>query len=112
MKTTNLTQKKCIPCSGDTPTLPPEEVEKLIKELDTGWEIKDYKTISKKFKFKSFKKSMEFVNEVADIAEEEGHHPDIAINYSRVTITLTTHAIQGLSENDFILAAKIDKLID
>lgn len=108
----DLTQKKCVPCSGNTPTLPPENIEKLILELENGWEVENYKKINKKFKFKGFKKSMEFVNKVAAIAEEEGHHPDIYINFSRVTVSLTTHAIRGLSENDFIIAAKIDKLMD
>lgn len=112
MNTTDLTQKKCVPCYSDTPSLLPEEVEMLMKKISAGWEIENYKKIVKKFKFKNFKESMSFVDKMADIAEEEGHHPDILINYNRVTVTLITHAIHGLSENDFILAAKIDKLID
>lgn len=105
-----LIEKKCVPCSGDTPSLLPEEVESLITQVDNEWNVVDYKKIERKFKFKNFRESLEFVNKVGSIAEDEGHHPDITINYNRVTITLTTHAIKGLSVNDFILAAKIDTI--
>ncbi len=87
-----------------------EEVEKYLPEVP-GWKFsEDVKSISRKFTFQNFKEAIRFVNLVADIAEEEDHHPDILINYKRVTFTLTTHAIGGLSENDFIMAAKIDTL--
>ncbi|MFP3985606.1 MAG: 4a-hydroxytetrahydrobiopterin dehydratase, partial [Candidatus Bathyarchaeia archaeon] len=85
-----------------------EEAKTMLKKVG-GWELKENK-IRKVFKFKDFRGSMEFVIKVADLAEGEGHHPDIAISWNKVTITLTTHAIGGLSENDFILAAKIDKM--
>lgn len=108
----DLTTKKCVPCEGGMPSLVPEEVENLKKQISDDWNILDYKLVTKKFKFKTFKDSIAFTNKIADLAEKEGHHPDIAINYNRVTITLTTHAVKGLSENDFIMAAKIDKLTE
>lgn len=129
----NLTNKKCVPCEGGTPPLTKEEAEKLLFQVSTSWHLEDSpphqtgnvvttneekipssgvgaRKISAEFKFKNFKESMAFVNKVADIAESEGHHPDIYISYSKVKIELWTHAIGGLSENDFILAAKIDQL--
>ena len=82
-----------------------------MSELSTPWEVAEGKKIFRRFSFKNFKEAMAFVNKVADIAESEGHHPDIFVSYNKVKITLFTHAIGGLSENDFILAAKIEKLI-
>ncbi len=84
-----------------------EEAQTFLKRVE-GWKLKENR-IQKIYRFKDFKESMEFVNRVADLAEEEGHHPDIAISWNKVTLTLTTYAIGGLSQNDFILAAKIDK---
>ena len=85
-----------------------EEARAMLEKVEE-WKIMKNR-IQKTYRFKDFKHSMEFVNEVAEIAEEEGHHPDISISWNRVTLTLTTHAIGGLSENDFILAAKIDRI--
>jgi len=85
-----------------------EEVFGLMEQID-GWNVDgDFKVIFKEFKFKDFIGATNFVNQIAEIAEEEGHHPDIHIFYNKVVLELTTHAIKGLSENDFILAAKID----
>ncbi len=104
-----LTEKKCIPCESGTPPLSAEEVNRLGFEIK-DWQVADNKLIMKDFKFKNFKEALKFVNEVGEIAEKEGHHPDINLhNWNRVQITLSTHASKGLSENDFILAAKIDK---
>lgn len=86
------------------------EAQKLMAEIGPGWELKEDK-IERKFEFKDFKEAMAFVNKVADIAESEGHHPDIEIKYNKVEIELSTHAIDGLSENDFIVAAKIDRVL-
>ncbi len=83
-----------------------EEAKALLKKIE-GWQLKENK-IRKVYRFKDFKESMKFVNKVAELAEEEGHHPNISISWNKVSLTLTTHAIGGLSENDFILAAKID----
>lgn len=105
----NLAAKKCVPCEGGTPPLEREKIQEYLKQVD-GWEAQDNKLIKKTFKFKTFRESIDFVNEVANLAEDEGHHPDICIRYNRVTFELTTHAIKGLSENDFIMASKIDRL--
>jgi 4a-hydroxytetrahydrobiopterin dehydratase len=106
----DLVSRRCVPCEGGTPPLPREEAERLQTAVPR-WDFDETgKAIRRAFKFKDFREAMAFVNAVADLAETEGHHPDIAIRYQRVTFTLTTHAIGGLSENDFILAAKIDRL--
>lgn len=105
----NLTSKKCIPCEGGTPPMEKEKIEEYLQEV-AGWELKESKLILKTFSFKSFKEAIDFVNQVATIAEQEQHHPDIHIHYRKVTLELTTHAIHGLSENDFIMASKIDAM--
>lgn len=105
-----LSAKKCVPCEGGTLPLSEKEISKFLKEVPL-WQIeKNTKSIYQEFKFKDFKWAMSFVNEVADLAEFEGHHPDIHIWYNKVKLELSTHAIGGLSENDFILAAKINKI--
>lgn len=104
-----LEKKKCIPCEGGIPPLTEEEILEYITVVK-GWIIRDNKKITKAHNFVNFKHTMAFVNEVARIAEEEGHHPLMHIGYGSAEIELWTHAIDGLSENDFILAAKIDRL--
>ncbi len=104
-----LKNQKCVPCEGGTPSLSREESEKLIAQVSNRWKLSENK-ISADFQFKNFKEAMIFVSKVAAIAEAEGHHPDIYIYYSRVKLELKTHAIGGLSINDFILASKIDQL--
>ncbi len=107
----DLTKKKCEPCEGGVAPFTPEEIKTYETYLKTPWEVTDDgKKIEHKYKFKDFIETMAFVNKVADIANEEDHHPDIYISYSRVTITLWTHAIGGLSVNDFIVASKIELL--
>jgi len=103
-----LTEKKCKPCEGGVAPLTEEQANDLLKQIPS-WNIKEGH-VFKQFEFKNFKESISFVNRVADIAEQEGHHPNIAINFKKVDIELWTHAINGLSENDFILPAKIDKI--
>src|SRR5581483_12029833 len=103
----DLSQKHCVPCEGDTLPLPPNAAAEYSENIPE-WQIIDNKKITREFKFADFKAAMAFINKVADIAESEGHHPDIYIFYNRVKLELSTHAIGGLSENDFILAAKID----
>jgi len=103
-----LTEKRCVPCEGGVPTLGKAEVEKLLAQVP-GWKL-DGKWITKEFRFKNFVEAMKLVNRAAELAEAEGHHPDIHIHYNRVRFDIWTHAIDGLSENDFILAAKIDAL--
>ena len=104
----DMTQKKCKPCEGSMPPLAEEKANELLNQIP-GWEIKDGH-VFRQFKFKNFRESISFVNKVAEIAEQEGHHPDIIINYNKVAIELWTHAVNGLSENDFILSAKINAI--
>ena len=106
----DLINQKCVPCEGGVPSLKRAEIEKYLAQLKGGWEVLEDKKIVKEFKFKDFKGAMSFVNKVADIANKDDHHPDITIHYSKVEILLWTHAIGGLSENDFIIAAKIDNI--
>lgn len=102
----NLAEQKCIPCEGGVEPLTKEQAETLLAQVQ-GWKL-DKGTIRKEFTFKDFREAIVFVNKVADIAEHEGHHPDIMIWYRVVTLVLTTHAIGGLSINDFVLASKVD----
>jgi|TARA_B110000438_G_scaffold255998_1_gene263171 4a-hydroxytetrahydrobiopterin dehydratase len=108
----DLTEKKCVPCEGNLPPLDYKEIHKYLKKVN-GWEVKKNKKniffIEKKFNFKNFIESKNFINLVSDISESEKHHPDITFGWGFANIQITTHAIEGLSENDFILAAKIDK---
>lgn len=105
-----LARKKCVPCEGNVAPFGREEAKKLLQQVDTWTLVDDAHLLAKSFKFKNFVETMKFVNEVARVAEEEGHHPDMTVSYSSATIELMTHAIGGLSENDFILAAKIDEI--
>ncbi len=107
-----LTQKKCVPCEGEISALTTLQAEKLLAETD-GWALAEHEgapAISRRYNFKNFAESLEFVNKVGVIAEGEGHHPDVVFGWGYVVITLTTHAIKGLHENDFIVAAKINNL--
>ena len=106
----DLTEKKCVACEGGMPPLTKEEAEILMRQLE-GWSVsEDSKSLEKSYKFRNFAEALAFVNHVGAIAEDEGHHPDIEFGWGRVRVALTTHAIGGLSENDFIVAAKIDKI--
>jgi len=107
----DLTELKCVPCRGDEPTLELKRAREMLEEVE-GWELyeADEPHIEKKFKFEDFAEAMQFVNKVAGIAEEEGHHPDICVHWNQVELVLWTHAIGGLHKNDFIVAAKIDEI--
>tara|TARA_B100001248_G_scaffold242319_1_gene209761 strand:- start:361 stop:702 length:342 start_codon:yes stop_codon:yes gene_type:complete len=109
----DLANKKCVPCEGNIPPFDKSEIHKYLKKVD-GWEVKEDENKSyyliKDFIFKNFKQSQKFVNEVGSIAEDEGHHPDISFGWGYCKIKIFTHAIKGLAESDFILAAKIDKI--
>ncbi len=113
MSTANeaLTQKRCVPCEGGVPRLTPEEAGRLLKSLN-GWSItSDGQRIGRDWQLKNFMRGIEFFNKVAALAEDEGHHPDLHLtDYRKARIEIWTHAIGGLSENDFILAAKIDQI--
>jgi 4a-hydroxytetrahydrobiopterin dehydratase len=108
----DLLDKKCVPCEGGVLPFDVSEIHKYQKKVD-GWEVvkgeKNIHFLEKKFTFKNFLESQNFVNQVGKISEDEGHHPEILFGWGYAKISITTHAIEGLSENDFILAAKIDK---
>ena len=104
----DLTEKKCVPCEGGVAPLTREQFASFLSQLPE-WQVVEDKELVCEFVFKDFKEALVFINRVGDLAEKEGHHPDILLyGYKHVKITLSTHAINGLSENDFILAAKIN----
>ncbi|SFH13662.1 4a-hydroxytetrahydrobiopterin dehydratase [Pontibacter chinhatensis] len=105
-----LTEKKCVPCEGGVPAIEGAEIENYTCQLKSKWDVVDEKMLRRTFTFQDFKSAMTFANQVAAIAEEEGHHPDLHISWGKVVIELYTHAIGGLSENDFIVAAKVDAI--
>ena len=105
-----LIEGKCEPCSGNTPKLNFEEISKYLTELNE-WNVNDnQEMIFKKFKFSNFRKALAFTNKVGELAEKEQHHPDVSIGYGYCLVMIHTHAIKGLSINDFILASKIDRI--
>ncbi len=110
---TDLADKKCVSCEGDIPAFDYSQIQKYVKKVD-GWDVLKDKDqnyyIEKKFKFKNFIESEKFILKVGKIAEVEGHHPDIKFGWGYAEIKISTHAIKGLAESDFILAAKIDKI--
>lgn len=119
MQEQDLAKIKCVPCEGGVPPLSKKEAEDLLLQLHKDWSVypsfeQDVagagKKISRVFVFGSFAKAISFVNKVAELAEQEGHHPNLSIHYNKVKVNLFTHAIGGLSQNDFIVAKKIDLL--
>lgn len=105
-----LAQKECAPCKGGVPPLTAEEQKPLLEQLD-GWESVNHHHLMKDFKFKNFKQAIDFVNRAGDIAEEQGHHPEITVGYGHAKVEIWTHKIDGLTESDFVLAAKYDELV-
>jgi 4a-hydroxytetrahydrobiopterin dehydratase len=105
----DLSSRQCIPCRGGVPPLKGQEITNLLTELD-GWEVLNQHHLKKNFSFANFREAQQFVNRIGDLAEEQGHHPDICFGWGRAEITIWTHKIDALTESDFILAAKIDKL--
>lgn len=105
----DLASKTCVPCRGGVPPLKGADLAALREQVE-GWEVVEEHHIRKTFKFPDFRKALEFVNRVGELAEEQGHHPDIYLTWGKAEITTWTHKIDGLTESDFILAAKIDKL--
>jgi 4a-hydroxytetrahydrobiopterin dehydratase len=109
----SLKDKRCVPCEGGTPPLDELTTRKLLGQV-SGWAVVpegDQPRLRKRFDFVDFLAAMAFIDKLAAVAEEEAHHPDFCVHYSRVDVTLWTHAVSGLSENDFILAAKIDGIL-
>lgn len=108
MDPNTLLKKKCVPCEIGTPPMPIEEAKKYLNEM-SGWLLLGNK-ITKDYKFPDFKTALDFVNQIGKVAESEGHHPDILLSWGRVNVSLITHKAHGLTENDFIMATKIDHL--
>ncbi len=105
-----LTGERCEACTGATPSVAGAELAALRKEIDAGWRVDDDVRLVRHFTFRTFAAAFERATRIAAIAEEEGHHPDLCLGWGYLDVTLTTHAIHGLSRNDFIMAAKIDAL--
>lgn len=105
----SLAEKSCVPCRGGVPALRGEALQTLARQVE-GWTVSNEHHLAKNFKFSDFRAALAFVNKVGALAEEQGHHPDIFLAWGKVDITIWTHKIDGLTESDFILAAKIDKL--
>lgn len=105
----SLADKKCVPCMGGVPPLAGEELRKLSAQVP-DWKVVDEHHLEKTFLFPDFRKALDFVNRVGEVAEEQGHHPDLTLSWGKVGVQIFTHKIKGLTESDFILAAKIDRL--
>ena len=110
MAMTELSAKHCVPCSGGVPPLTASEIEPLLEQLPSGWKVIDDHHLEKEWVFKDFASALEFTNQIGSVAESEGHHPDIFLAWGRVAVSIRTHKIDGLTESDFILAAKIDDI--
>jgi 4a-hydroxytetrahydrobiopterin dehydratase len=106
----DLAAKHCIPCRGGVPPLKGATLGELGHRIDAEWRIVDEHHLERRYTFKNFREALDFTNRVGELAEEEGHHPDIALGWGRVDLRIWTHTIDGLTESDFILAAKIDRL--
>jgi 4a-hydroxytetrahydrobiopterin dehydratase len=105
-----LAEKECVPCKGEVPALKGNDLTRLAGELRPGWEVVKEHHLEREFKFKDFREALTFTNGVGELAEQQGHHPDIYLSWGKVKVTIWTHKIDGLTESDFVLAAKIDKL--
>ena len=105
----DLAERQCVPCRGGVPPLAGEEIRTLAAQLG-GWQVVNDHHLQKKYEFKDFRITLDFVNRVGELAEAQGHHPDICFGWGKAEITIWTHKIDGLTESDFVLAAKIDRL--
>jgi 4a-hydroxytetrahydrobiopterin dehydratase len=107
----DLAARKCVPCEGGVTPLEPDEIRRLADQLDPSWDVVHQKRLENELRFANFADALAFANRVGAIAEREGHHPEILIGWGKARVSLWTHAIDGLSENDFILASKIERLV-
>ncbi len=106
-----LLEKECVPCKGEVPALKGEDLNRLAAELGGGWRVLNEHHLEKEYKFRNFRDALDFTNRVGELAESQGHHPDIYLSWGKVKLTIWTHKINGLTESDFILAAKADQLL-
>ena len=105
-----LAQKECVPCKGGTSKLAGDPLTALLRQLPDGWHVREQHHLEKEFSFKDFREALGFTNRVGELAEAQGHHPDIYLTWGKVKLTIWTHKIDGLTESDFIFAAKADEL--
>jgi 4a-hydroxytetrahydrobiopterin dehydratase len=105
-----LADKDCVPCKGGVPPLKGEELKKYSSQLGRDWQVVGEHHLEREFKFKDFREALDFTNKVGELAEQQGHHPDIYLAWGKVKLTLWTHKIDGLTESDFVFAAKVDRL--
>ena len=105
-----LANMECVPCKGGVPPLKGKELQELERELGSSWRVVDQHHLEKEFAFKDFREALTFTNGVGELAESQGHHPDIFLAWGKVKLTIWTHKIDGLTESDFVLAAKVDAL--
>ncbi len=106
-----LAEQQCVPCRGVAPPLRGEELTRLVKELGGGWQVVRGHHLEKEFNFKDFREALDFTNQVGQLAEEQGHHPDIYLAWGKVKLDIWTHKIDGLTDSDFVFAAKTDRLL-
>ncbi len=105
-----LAEKECVPCKGGVAPLKGQELRKVTSQLDGGWRVVNEHHVEKEYKFKDFRTALDFTNKVGELAEAQGHHPDIYLSWGKVKLTVWTHKIDGLTESDFVFAAKADEL--
>ena len=104
-----LAERQCVPCRGGVPPMKGEQINQMSSQLP-DWQVVNEHHLQRNYRFKDFRESLDFVNRVSELAEEQGHHPDICFGWGKADITIWTHKIDGLTESDFVLAAKIDKV--
>ena len=105
-----LAERTCIPCRGGVPPLEGQELETLLHEIEDGWTVVDGHHLEREYRFKNFVEALAFTNRVGEMAEQQQHHPDLLVAWGRVRVTIWTHKIDGLTESDFVFAAKADRL--
>ncbi len=108
----DLSAQECVPCKGGVPPLRGEELTRLNQQLEEGWQLVDEHHLEKEYRFKNFVEALAFANQVGELAEEQNHHPDIFLTWGLVRLTIWTHKIDGLTESDFVWAAKADALLE
>jgi len=106
---TDLAERQCVPCRGGVPAMKGAEVEKLAAQVP-GWQVENEHHLSRNYQFSNFRETLDFVNRIGELAEAQGHHPDICFGWGKAEVSIWTHQIDGLTESDFVLAAKINKL--
>jgi 4a-hydroxytetrahydrobiopterin dehydratase len=107
---TALAEKECVPCKGGVPPVKGQDLARLKEQLNSNWKVVNEHHLEREYKFKDFREALDFTNKVGELAEAQGHHPDIYLAWGKVKLTMWTHKIDGLTESDFVFAAKVDQL--